>query len=132
VSERTYLALPARCAFTAKLVELRADGSAVNIRDGITSLAYRDDERTAQTYQPGAVVELEFELLPIEWTLAAGSRVQLDISSSNFPAYHAHPNRAGVWSLQSDALPARQTLHAGEARASFVELPVNDSGANPT
>jgi predicted acyl esterase len=53
-----------------------------------------------------------------------GSRLRLDVSSSNFPAYHAHPNRAGVWALQTDAVPARQTLHVGPGHESRVVLPV--------
>jgi putative CocE/NonD family hydrolase len=111
-------------AFTAKLVEVRPDGHAFNVRDGITSLAYRDDERAAAPYEPGSVVGLELELWPIEWRVQPGSRLRLDVSSSNFPAYHAHPNRAGVWSLQADAVPARQTLHAGPAHEGWLALSV--------
>jgi putative CocE/NonD family hydrolase len=111
-------------AFTAKLVEVFPDGRAYNIRDGITSLAYRDDDRAPKPYEPGAVVDVELTLWPIEWVVQPGSRLRLDVSSSNFPAYHAHPNRAGVWALQTDAVPARQTLHAGSGRTGSLALPV--------
>ncbi len=115
-------------AFTAKLVEVRADGSAFNIRDGITSLAYRGGEWAAQLYEPGSVVPVEIDLWPIEWVVGAGSRLRLDISSSNFPAFHAHPNRAGIWSLQREAEPARQTLHAGPGQPAWLALRVVEEG----
>lgn len=117
-------------AFTAKLVEVRGDGRAFNIRDGITSLAYRDSDREAQTYEPGSVVRIQLELWPIEWVVQPGSRLRLDVSSSNFPAYHAHPNRAGVWSLQTDAVSARQTLYAGPDREAWLALQIEDARAS--
>lgn len=111
-------------AFTAKLVEVKQDGSAYNVRDGIASLAYPSDSMRPLSYKPGAVVRVDIDLWPIEWVFEAGSRIRLDVSSSNFPAYHAHPNRAGVWSLQKDAVSAQQTLYAGAGRAAYLELPV--------
>jgi putative CocE/NonD family hydrolase len=111
-------------AFTAKLVEVKADGSAYNVRDGIATLAYRSNSDRPLVYKPGRMVRVDIDLWPIEWVFEAGSRIRLDISSSNFPAYHAHPNRAGTWSLQTDAVTARQTLYAGAGRSAYLELPV--------
>lgn len=111
-------------AFTAKLVEVLPDGSAFNIRDSITSLAYRSGDEVPQSYTPGAVESIEIALWPIEWVVSAGSALRLDISSSNFPAFHAHPNVAGVWALQETSQPARQTLYAGPGRAGWLDLPV--------
>jgi putative CocE/NonD family hydrolase len=119
-------------AFTAKLIEVFPDGRAVNIRDGITSLAFRGKERSTGStngavplpYAPGNRIEITLELWPIEWKVAAGSRLRLDISSSDFPKYHAHPNRAGVWSAQSEAQVATQNLYTGPGTNSWLELPV--------
>ena len=110
-------------AFTAKLIEVLPDGRAYNIRDGITSLAYRSSEWTAEPYAPGSVVPLDLELWPIEWVVGEGSRLRLDISSSNFPAFHAHPNVSGVWALQEQVQTARQTLYAGPNRPAWLRLP---------
>ncbi len=111
-------------SFTAKLVEVKADGSAFNVRDGIATLAYPSDSLRPLSYEPGALARVEIDLWPIEWVFEAGSKIRLDVSSSNFPAYHAHPNRAGVWSLQEDAVLAQQTLHAGAERSAYLELPI--------
>lgn len=110
-------------AFTAKLVEVLSDGRAVNIRDGITSLAYRNEATEPQPYTPGELVEIHIRFWPIEWVVPAGSSLRLDISSSDFPKYHAHPNQAGIWSHQENAIRAEQRLFFGEGRAAWVELP---------
>ncbi|MEL6239409.1 MAG: CocE/NonD family hydrolase [Pseudomonadota bacterium] len=106
-------------AFTAKLVEVFPDGRAFNIRDSITSLAYRNGAQAPLSYQPGDRVSLRFDFWPIAWRMQAGSRLRLDVSSSDFPKFHAHTNRAGPWAEQSGADLATQTLYGGE-----VKLPV--------
>ena len=107
-------------AFSVKLIEVAGDGRAWNVRDGIASLAYADGAGPG-AYAPGSVVPLDFSLWPVAIRLVAGTRLRLDVSSSNFPAYHAHPNRAGPWAEQREALVATQTLKLGEA---WLELPV--------
>lgn len=105
-------------AFTAKLIEIDADGRALNVRDGITSLAWRNDAQTAQSYTPQSTVQISIDLTAIEWTFSPGSRLRLDISSSNFPAFHAHPNRAGLWSdiEGADVATQRVLLGSGQSR----------------
>lgn len=115
-------------AFTAKLVEVGPDGEALNITDSIIRLAYRDGSRKALPYTPGQRVKMELLLPPIAWTLKPGYRLRLDVSSSNFPAYNAHSNRAGHWWEQSDPVKATQTVYAGKEDTSSVEIPVLLSG----
>jgi putative hydrolase, CocE/NonD family len=111
-------------AFTAKLMELKPDGKAYNIGDGISSLAFRAGIERAAPYEPGTAVSLDLEFWPIAWRVGAASRLRLDVSSSNFPAYHAHPNVAGPWASIASVRVARQTLYAGAPGASFIELPI--------
>lgn len=109
-------------AFTAKLIEVDARGRALNIRDSITSLAYRNDSPTRLEYTPGTPVTVAIDLWPIQWTIPAGNRLRLDISSSNFPAFAVHPNRAEPWATVRWPRTATQTLYLGGERASYVEL----------
>jgi uncharacterized protein len=55
---------------------------------------------------------------------STGSRIRLDISSSNFPAYHVHPNIAGNWAEMKEVRTAVQTLYWGGDYDSAFELPV--------
>jgi uncharacterized protein len=121
---RLYVASDAEdTAFTVKVMELRPDGAAYNIADGVATLAYRAGIGAPVAYERDAIVGLDIELWPTDWRIAALSRLRLDVSSSNFPAYHAHPNRSGPWAEALSAVVARETLHSGGACASFLELP---------
>ncbi|MBW4081186.1 CocE/NonD family hydrolase [Paenibacillus sp. S150] len=111
-------------AFTVKVSEMKGDGGAYNIRDGITTLAYRNGAGSPQDYVPGDTAGLEIELWPVAWTLSAGSRLRVDISSSNFPAYHLHSNHAGNWALQQEFRAANQTLLTGAEHNAWIEIPL--------
>lgn len=94
-------------AFTVTVSEVFEDGRVLNIRDDI------------KTYRPASTPDnaaLVFDLVPIDWTLSPGSRLRLDISSSNFPAFPAHPNKTGIWSAVATTATARQTLYGGSIR----------------
>ena len=101
-------------SFTFKLIEEFEDGRAINIRDAITSLAFRNGAQKPRSYEPGKKIEIEIVSWPIEWWVSAGSKLRLDVSSSDFPKYHAHSNRAGPWAKQLDTDVATQTLYGGE------------------
>ncbi|MCR4764784.1 MAG: CocE/NonD family hydrolase [Bacteroidaceae bacterium] len=110
-------------AFTYKLSEVFPDGRTYNIRTGITTLGFRNHPLGArQTYIPGSGVELHIESLPIMWQLQQGSKIRLDISSSDFPQYSVHSNYAGVWSVQDKTRVAHQTLYLDQQ--SNIEIPL--------
>ncbi len=100
-------------AFTVKLMEVFPDGRAINIRDDISSIAYRDDRLQPLSYTPDERMTLTISTWPVEWQLSSGSRLRLDISSSDFPKFHAHRNRAGPWAEQTGTDIATQTLYSG-------------------
>lgn len=110
-------------AFTAKVMEVLPNGNAYDIRDSITTLAYRNSSTHAQKYKPGSIVEIGMETSPITWTVKKGSRIRLDISSSNFPAYNVHSNTEGPWAEQSEYKIAKQSIYMGGIFKSYIELP---------
>ena len=111
-------------AFTAKLMEVFEDGSAYNVRGTITTLAYRNGASHRGTYRPGEIVRITLNMWDIDWLFQKGSRLRLDISSSDFPQYAVHTNHEGVWSLQKDTIIAHQTLYTGGDTPSDVILPL--------
>lgn len=106
-------------AFTAKLIEILPDGKAVNIRDSITSLHIQDGE--VRSYEPGQEAQIKIRFWPIEWQIQPGSRLRLDVSSSDFPKFHAHPNTAELWSLVTTPISAVQTLYGGKLTLSISD-----------
>ena len=111
-------------AFSAKLMEVFENGETVNIRGSITTLAYRNGADRRGTYTPGDVVEINIEMWDVAWKLRKGSRLRLDISSSDFPQYSVHSNYPGIWSEQSETKVAKQSVHFGKNYPSEVILPV--------
>lgn len=112
-------------SLTFKISEVFPDGTAYNIRSGITTLSYRNNRLGArQTYTPGTTVELTFEALPIMWQIKKGHSIRIDITSSNFPEYSIHSNYAGVWSKQTKTRIAHQQLFMDSKHPSRIMIPV--------
>jgi len=110
-------------AFTYKICEVFPNGETYNIRTGITTLGFRNNPLgPRQSYDPNSEVELLIESLPIMWQLQPGSKIRLDISSSDFPQYSVHSNYAGVWSAQDKTRVAHQTLFLDDK--SRIEIPL--------
>lgn len=112
-------------AFSMKVMEVFPDGSAYNIRNGITTLAYRNGSPDRITYTPNQIEEITIDSWDIAWRLKKGSRLRVDISSSNFPEYAAHPNYAGIWSLHGKTKKAEQTIYCGADHPSCLILPIS-------
>lgn len=112
-------------AFTAKVMEIFADGKAVNIRSSITTIAA--DREGMEPYIPGEITEVEINMWDIAWQFSKGSRIRLDISSSDFPQYAVHSNYADIWSKQEYTRIAEQKIVNTSIHPSFLELPILES-----
>jgi putative CocE/NonD family hydrolase len=110
-------------AFTAKVMEVFPDGNAYNIRSSIVTVAHRCEEDTG--YTPGEVVPIDIIMWDIDWLVKAGSKLRVDISSSDFPQYAAHSNFPGVWSEQEKVKRAVQHIYFGAGMPSEVRLPIS-------
>lgn len=111
--------------FTAKLMEVNEDGEAYNIRDGITTLGFRNGAKTRQEYE-GGPLEITISFWEVAFSVRKGSRLRLDISSSNFPEYSVHPNTQKVWSEETDVRVAHQKILSGKKYPSCVILPLDE------
>ncbi|MBO1514048.1 CocE/NonD family hydrolase [Metabacillus bambusae] len=111
-------------SFTVTIMEVFPNGTSYNIRDGIASLRYRKNDSKPYDYRINEVVNVEIEMWTITWTIKEGSRIRVDVSSSNFPAYHAHPNVSSSWALQKKMKIAKQTIYTGGAYGSKIVIPI--------
>lgn len=110
--------------FTAKFVEHRKDGYARIIQDGIIRASHRNTNTQRELLDPGEIYELEIDLGETAISIPGGSRLTLEISSSNFPKYDRNPN-SGEDAFTAEKLnTARQKVYHGEIHPSYVLLPV--------
>lgn len=113
---------------TYKVSEVGPDGTAYNIRSGITTMAYRNNTHgPAKPYTPNEIVKLDIETLPVTWQIKPGNKLRIDITSSNFPEYSIHSNYFGIWSEQVQTRIAHQSIYVGKQYPSQISLPVIDS-----
>ncbi len=116
--------------WTAKLVDVEPCGYARNLTDGILRARYRHSMREPQLLTPGQVVEYVIDAGATSNVFAAGHRIRLEVSSSNFPHFDRNPNTGEIPGRSTRLLSALQTVCHDHAHPSHVLLPVVPAGAS--
>jgi len=112
--------------FTARLCVVDEAGKSVNLQEGILRARYRESLSDPKLLTPGEVYEFKIELGPVGARVGAGSRLRLNISSSDFPQWDRNLNTGGT-PLQDSALvaaPATQTVLHDTDHRTRITLPV--------
>ncbi|MGD8413286.1 MAG: CocE/NonD family hydrolase [Candidatus Latescibacterota bacterium] len=110
--------------FTAKLVEVRPNGYARIIEEGIIRASYRNGPDKRELLGPGRVYRLTVDMGTTAIVVPRGHRIRLEVSSSNFPKYDRNPN-TGEEALEARTLvPVEQKVYFGGDRRSHLLLPV--------
>ena len=110
------------CFFVKVIEEFK--GEYFNVCDGISSLEFRAGNGLRRSYTPGTVALMKIEMWPVAWKFRAGGKIRVDITSSNFPMYCIHRNKAEVWSLQGADSIAVNTVITGGESPGRIELPL--------
>ena len=110
--------------FTAKLVDVRPDGYAHNLQDGIIRARFRSSVSEPAPIEPGRIYEYEIDLWSVSHLVKAGHQIRLEVSSSNFPRFDRNPNTGAPVGQDSRMETARQTVHHSGDHPSHVILPI--------
>lgn len=116
---------------TAKLIDVyppSADyphGFAMNLTDSILRLRYRNGGQ-AEFLTPGQIYECSFALYPTANVFAAGHRIRLDVSGSNYPRFDVNPNTGDALWSSGQTRVALTTIHHDRAHPSRITLPLID------
>jgi predicted acyl esterase len=101
--------------FYLRLSLCKAEGD-YGLRDDIRQISSFRPE-----YTPSDAVEMDFSFDEHAFTVKAGERLRIDISSSAWPHYVPHTNQKGLFSEQTTAKVAKNTVVLDE---SYIELPI--------
>lgn len=127
------------CDLAAKLVDLAPDGSCEWRGEGIQRARTRESPKTEKLVTPGEPTKLTVRMGHIACTIAAGHRIGLDLSGSNFPRFArnlqvaesssiaasgqlahvhllhdpAHPSRLTIWRMEGGAAAEGARPEAG-------------------
>jgi uncharacterized protein len=114
--------------FVVKLIELGPDGCATLLMDGVVRAMYRDaGVSTPQHLQTDQVYRVCISLAHIYHTIPTGHRIEIDVTSSNFPR-RARNTNSGNPVLAADSAAdirvATNIVHHNAATPSFVDMPI--------
>jgi hypothetical protein len=110
--------------FTAKLVDVRPDGYAQNLTDGILRMRYRTPRSKPEFMTPGEVYRITINLWPTSHVFQAGHRLRLDVSGSNFPRFDRNLNTGEPAGRSSRIVKATNKVYHDRERPSALILPV--------
>ena len=110
--------------FTAKLVDVFPDGSAINLSEGILRARYRDSREIPALLIPGKVYSLSIDLWATSNVFRYGHRIRLEISSSNFPRFDRNLNTGESAATSSRINTATNTVLHDAAHPSALVLSV--------
>lgn len=116
--------------FTAKLLDVYPTGADwpegyhLNISDSIKRLRFHKGYEREEFVEPGTAVPISIELYPTSNVFAAGHRIRLDISSSNFPRFDVNPNTGEPLGRHTHTVVARNTVYYDAQHPSRITLPI--------
>ena len=109
---------------TIKLIDVGPDGKAYNLNDTIQRVRWREGWDHPVFMQGGQVYKVEFAPLTTGNAFAAGHRIRVEVSSSNFPHFERNLNTGGNNYDEKDPLVAHNVIHHGAQYPSSIVLPV--------
>jgi len=115
--------------FVARLIEVGADGLAVNISQGILRARYREGYDRETPLVLGEPAEFTIRMMPVGIRLKRGSRLRLDVTSSDFPTFDRNHNTGKPFHADRELRVARQTVLHREEYPSRIMLPLLDSAS---
>jgi len=110
--------------FTAKLVDVSPDGTAINLTEGILRARYRDSQATPTLLTPGQVYSLSIDLWATSNVFRAAHRLRLEVSSSNFPRFDRNLNTGELAANSARWAIATNTILHDKAHPSALIIPV--------
>lgn len=110
--------------FTAKLVDVFPDGTAINLNNGIQVARLRNSLERPALLTPGRTYRYEIHVWPTANLFRAGHRIRLEVSSSDYPQFAPNPNTGEPFGRSAKWRSARQTIFHDSTHPSALILPV--------
>jgi uncharacterized protein len=111
--------------FTAKLVDVGPDGTAINLTEGILRARFRESTTGApKPITPGQVYEYKIDMWSTSNVFLKGHRIRLEVSSSNFPRFDRNLNTGKDDATDGEMVKATNTVLHDAAHPSALILPV--------
>ncbi len=110
--------------FTVKLLDVYPDGRAYNLDETIQRARYREGYDKQVFMEAGKVYRLEVSPMSTSNYFAAGHRIRIEVSSSNFPRFTRNLNTGGRNYDETEGVVAHNIVHHSRQYPSQIRLPV--------
>jgi uncharacterized protein len=107
-----------------RVIEESEDGLGINVSQGAVRARYREGFDREVRLDPGVPTEFVVRLMPIGFRFVAGSRIRVDVTSSDFPAFDRNHNTGAPFHTDAELLVAHQTVLHDSSHPSRIILPV--------
>jgi putative CocE/NonD family hydrolase len=111
--------------FTVKVLDVYPDGRAFNLDESIQRMRYRDGyDKPPVWMEKGKVYKVALQPLTTSNYFAAGHRLRIEVSSSNFPRFDRNLNTGGNNYDEVNGVVAHNTVHHSKQYPSQITVTV--------
>jgi hypothetical protein len=110
--------------FVVKLIDVRPDGYAHPISEGLVRARFRSSRSEPSLLTPGNVYEFTVDMYAVSHVARAGHRLRVHVTSSDFPQWDANPNTGERFGMSAATVIADQQVFHDALRPSHLVLPV--------
>lgn len=110
--------------WVAKLMDVHPNGEAQRLQDGIIRARFRDSMDHPSLTTPVKIYEYTIDLLDTSNLFQKGHRIQVAITSSNFPDFDRNLNTGKNNENSTEIQVAKQTIYHDAAHPSHILLPI--------
>jgi uncharacterized protein len=111
--------------FTVKILDVYPDGRAYNLDESIQRMRYRDGyDKPLAWMETGKVYKVTLQPLTTSNYFAAGHRLRIEVSSSNFPRFDRNLNTGGNNYDEARGVVAHNAVHHSKQYPSQISVTV--------
>ncbi len=116
--------------FTGMLVDVWPNGFAQNLTSGILRLRYRSSQGSPRLAKPGEIYHINVDLWATSNVFRAGHRLQLEVSSSNYPRFDRNLNTGELQATGTRMIKATNVVYHDKRHPSALVLQVVGPASN--
>ena len=108
---------------TIKLIDVYPDGKAYNLDETIQRLRYRDGYDKEVFMEKNKVYKVDLTPMVTSNYFAAGHKIRIEVSSSNFPRFDRNLNTGGSNYNEAKGIVVENKIHHSKQYPSVIKLP---------
>jgi putative CocE/NonD family hydrolase len=108
---------------TIKLIDVYPDGKAYNLDETIQRLRYREGYDKEVFMEKGKVYKVDLTPMVTSNYFAAGHKIRIEVSSSNFPRFDRNLNTGGNNYDETKGIVVENKIHHSKLYPSVIKLP---------